>query len=448
MKLLPALSAAAVAASMTLTSMTPAAQPEAEYVPSPENLAAREQFRNAGLGIFLHWGIYSMFGQGEWYLNYGLDANEYAKAAKGFYPASFDAKEWVTAFKNAGAKYITITTRHHDGFSMWDTEQSDYNIVDATPFKRDVIKELADECHRQGIAIHFYYSHIDWTRPDYAWGRTGHKTGRDSTLQDWPAYYKFMNAQLTELLTNYGPVGAIWFDGKWDHDSDSILFDWQLPEQYALIHSLQPACLIGNNHHESVIAGEDFQIFERDLPGENKAGLSGQSVTDRLPLETCETMNGMWGYKVADQNYKSPQQLVRLMVGAAGKGANLLLNIGPQPSGELPAAALDRLKALGEWTSRYGESFYDTDAGDFPAEEWGTSTRRGDTLYVHVFDPLVSEVFIPTSAKVKSAVSFDSGEKIAFARSKDKNAPGVTLTLPRRADDLADYVITLHAPRK
>lgn len=448
MKFLPAISAAAVAASMTLTSMTPAAQPEAEYVPAPENLAAREQFRNAGLGIFLHWGIYSMFGQGEWYLNYGLDADEYAKAAKGFYPASFDAKEWVTAFKNAGAKYITITTRHHDGFSMWDTEQSDYNIVDATPFKRDIIKELADECHRQGIAIHFYYSHIDWTRPDYVWGRTGHKTGRDSTLQDWPAYYKFMNAQLTELLTNYGPVGAIWFDGKWDHDSDSIPFDWQLPEQYALIHSLQPACLIGNNHHESVIAGEDFQIFERDLPGENKAGLSGQSVTDRLPLETCETMNGMWGYKVADQNYKSPQQLVRLMVGAAGKGANLLLNIGPQPSGELPAAALDRLKAIGEWTSRYGETFYDTDAGDFPAEEWGTSTRRGDTLYVHVFDPSVSEVFIPTSAKVKSAVSFDSGEKIAFARSKDKNAPGVTLTLPQRADDLADYVITLHAPRK
>ena len=134
-----------------------------------------------------------------------------------------------------------------------------------------------------------------------AWGRTGHKTGRDSTKWDWPSYYNFMNNQLTELLTNYGPVGAIWFDGKWDQDQNPS-FDWQLPEQYALIHSLQPACLIGNNHHETPYPGEDIQIFERDLPGENKAGLSGQSVADHLPLETCETMNGMWGYKFMDQN--------------------------------------------------------------------------------------------------------------------------------------------------
>lgn len=420
----------------------------ADYVPSAENMASRERFRDAGLGIFLHWGIYSMFGQGEWYLNYGLTAEEYAKAARGFYPAEFDADEWVAAFKDAGAKYICFTSRHHDGFSMWDTDQSDFNIVDATPFKRDIIKELSEACQRLDMPLHLYYSHIDWTRPDYPSGRTGLQTGRDTTLRDWPHYYDFMNAQLTELLTNYGPIGAIWFDGKWDHDQDSIPFDWQLPEQYALIHSLQPGCLIGNNHHEDPYPGEDIQIFERDLPGENHAGYSSQAISTRLPLETCQTMNGMWGYKVKDQDYKSAPELIRLMVGAAGKGANLLLNIGPQPSGELPATALDRLKSIGEWTRKYGETFYDTDAGDFSAQEWGTSTRKGDLLYVHVFDPSVSEVFIPTVAKVKGAASFDSGEKIAYAASKDKENPGVTLTLPERDASLADYIITLQAPLK
>ena len=176
---------------------------------------------------------------------------------------------------------------------MFHTKYSDYNIVDATPFKRDIVKELADECHKQGVRLHFYYSHIDWYREDAPWGRTGRGTGRPNPKGDWKSYYTFMNNQLTELLTNYGPIGAIWFDGWWDQDANPD-FDWQLPEQYALIHGLQPACLVGNNHHQMPFPGEDIQIFERDLPGENSAGLSGQDVS-RLPLETCETMNGMWG---------------------------------------------------------------------------------------------------------------------------------------------------------
>ncbi|MDE7126079.1 MAG: alpha-L-fucosidase, partial [Muribaculaceae bacterium] len=204
------------------------------YAPTAEILESRQQFEDARFGVFIHWGIYSMFGQGEWYLNYGPDRDEYAKAASGFYPANFDAKAWITAIKDAGAKYICITTRHHDGFSMWHTAQSPYNIVDATPFGRDVIAEIAKECHEQGIRLHLYYSHIDWTRDDYPAGRTGNTTGKKQENADWPHYYDFMNAQLTELLTNYGPIGAIWFDGWWDHDEDSVAFDWQLPEQYAL----------------------------------------------------------------------------------------------------------------------------------------------------------------------------------------------------------------------
>lgn len=385
------------------------------YTPAPENLQARKEFQDGKFGIFLHWGIYSMFGQGEWYMNTdNIDCHEYAKAASGFYPSRFNAQEWVAAIKASGAKYICITSRHHDGFSMFDTKYSDYDIVDATPFKRDVIKELAEECRKQGIRLHLYYSHLDWTREDYyPLGNTGHGTGRTSH-GEWATYYQFMNHQLTELLTNYGPIGAIWFDGMWDQPEG---FDWKLEEQYALIHELQPACLIGNNHHKAPYPGEDFQMFERDLPGENKAGFSGQSVVGNLPLETCETMNGMWGYKIKDQNYKSVTDLVRLLVRAAGKGANLLMNIGPQPNGELPAIAVERLKGVGEWMSKYGETIYGTTAGNVMSASWGTTTRKDNMLYVHLLaDRMPQFVTLPVTEKVVSSTLFGTGEKVKWEK--------------------------------
>ena len=427
-----------LAALLLLGGFRATAQEPAPYVPTPDNLEARQEFADSKLGIFLHWGIYSMFAQGEWYMtNANLDNKEYAKAASAFYPIQFNAKEWVSAIKAAGAKYICFTSRHHDGFSMWDTEQSPYNIVDATPFKRDVIKELADECHRQGIKLHLYYSHIDWTRDDYPAGRTGRQTGKDLTKADWPSYYAFMNRQLTELLTNYGEIGAIWFDGVWDHDQDSIPFDWQLEEQYALIHKLQPACLVGNNHHSTPVEGEDIQIFERDLPGENTAGLSGQAIS-RLPLETCQTMNGMWGYKIIDQNYKSPETLIRYLVSTSGKGANLLLNIGPQPNGQLPAAAIDRLKALGEWTTRYGETIYGTTAGDIAAQEWGVTTRKDDRLFIHIFDLQAKELQLPLTCKVKEAIAYDTKQPLKFKRTKE----GVTLLFDEVPTGV-DYIVEM-----
>ena len=428
---------ACVVASLLLCQPMAAADDELPYVPSPENLESRQEFADAGLGVFIHWGLYSMFAQGEWFLNYGVNADEYAKAASAFYPARFDAAEWVSAIKASGAKYICITTRHHDGFSMWHTAQSPYNIVDATPFGRDILKELADECVRQGMRLHFYYSHIDWTRPDYPRGRTGLETGCPRELEDWDSYYGFMNRQLNELLTRYGPVGAIWFDGKWDHDQDSVPFNWQLREQYDMIHRLQPRCLIGNNHHEDVYPGEDIQIFERDVPGQNTAGYSEQAIS-LLPLETCQTMNGMWGYKIKDQNYKSVDEIVRLLVSTAGQGANLLLNVGPQPNGELPQAAVERLRGLGEWMGRYGESVYATTAGDFPAQEWGVATRKGDTLYVHVFDPNVTEITVPIDAKIKCATDFDGSVKIPFRRVDG----GYRVFLPERGP-MADYIVKI-----
>ena len=398
----------AISVAMGAYSVTPKAAAEDHYVPTAENLEARKAFQDAKFGIFLHWGLYSMLATGEWTMtNKDLHYREYQKLAGGFYPSRFNAHDWVAAIKASGAKYICFTTRHHEGFSMFHTKYSDYNIVDATPFKRDIVKELADECHKQGIGIHFYYSHIDWWREDAPWGRTGRGTGRPNPNGDWKSYYQFMNNQLTELLTNYGKVGAIWFDGWWDQDQNPS-FDWQLPEQYALIHKLQPACLIGNNHHQTPFEGEDFQMFERDLPGENTAGLSGQQIS-RLPLETCETMNGMWGYKITDQNYKSDTTLVHYLVGAAGRNANLLMNIGPQPDGCLPEVAVERLKKMGEWMKVYGETIYGTRGGFIAPHDWGVTTQKGNRLFVHILNLQDKSLFLPLGdKKVRSAVDFVS----------------------------------------
>lgn len=383
------------------------------YKPTPENLQSRRQFSEDRFGIFIHWGIYSTFAQGEWYLQDGpLRREEYAKAANAFYPHDFDAKAWAKVFKKAGARYITFTTRHHDGFSMWNTRQSDYNIMH-TPYGKDVVAQLAEACRENNLALHLYYSHIDWMRDDYPMGRTGRGVGKDTAKADWPHYFAFMNRQLTELLTQYGAVRAIWFDGWWDHDQTKPAFDWQLPEQYALIHRLQPACLVGNNHHQQPNEGEDLQFFERDVPGENKAGLSGQAI-GRLPLETCETMNGMWGYKVADQNYKSADQLIQLLVRTASKGANLLLNVGPQPDGNLPAAAVERLEAMGEWLQVNGESIYGTTAGSLGDGKNVVSTRRGSKVYVHILDPEIKMLDLSCSDQVKKVYRFGKGTPLSF----------------------------------
>ncbi len=292
-------------------------------------------FEDARFGMFVHFGPYSVLGAGEWVMNTRppISGKNYMKLQNIFNPQAFDAKEWVMIAKNAGGmKYITFTSRHHDGFSNWDTKQSDWNIMN-TPYGKDLIKQLADECHKEGIKLVFYYSTLDWMRSDYQYetGRTGKNAGR-TEKSDWNSYINFMKAQLTELLTNYGPIAGIWFDGHWDQTADenrtdhSTHVDWRYPEIYSLIKKLQPECLIANNHHLPPFPGEDYQIFERDVPGENKSGFSGQEVS-RLPLETCETINRTWGFNITDDKYKPTKDLLHLLIRTAGTGANLLLNV-------------------------------------------------------------------------------------------------------------------------
>ena len=418
------------------------------YVPSPENLQRRADFQQHRLGIFLHWGIYATYGQGEWYLQTGsLKQDDYAVAAQSFNPVKFDAAAWARAFRDAGAGYITLTSRHHDGFSLFKTAASDYNIVDGTPFGRDVVGELAAACAAEGLDYHLYYSLLDWIREDYPQGRTGLRTGRKGDRQDYDSYFNFMKTQVRELITQYPNLDALWFDGIWDHDEDPD-FDWRMPEFYRFIHGLKPSLLIGNNHHIAPFDGEDFQLFERDLPGENKAGLSGQAIT-ALPLEMCQTMNGSWGYRIDDKNYKSVKELVQLLVRAAAKGSNLLLNIGPMPNGELPRESLERLAGIGEWMRGHSSSVDGTTATTIPEQTWGVTTRNDRELFLHVLSPEAMPmrdglyklvVPLPTDIRParKRAVTLLSGASLPYDLSKDGF---LTVTLPASGLEDIDTVV-------
>lgn len=366
-------------------------------------------FEDARFGLFVHYGPYSVLGAGEWVMNTRpIDGASYRRLQDFFNPEQFDAKEWVTMVKNAGMKYITFTSRHHDSFSNWDTKQSDWNIMN-TPYGKDLIKQLADECHKQGIVLNLYYSTADWMRSDYQWetGNSGKHSGRVEP-SNWDAYIRFMKAQLTELLTNYGPIGVIWFDGHWDQTTEgnrtdhNAYVDWHYPEIYELIHSLQPECLIANNHHLPPLPGENIQVFERDVPGENNSGYSGQEVSV-LPLETCETINGSWGFNITDNYFKTTKQLIHLLVRTAGTGANLLLNVGPMPNGKIQPECVERLAEVGKWMEKYGHTIYETQRGFTLPQEWGAVTKKDNTYYIHILNPETKRIAVEIPQKIKSA---------------------------------------------
>src|ERR1700756_4803226 len=408
------------------------------YHPSPENLQDRRDYQDMKFGMFIHWGVYSVLGDGEWVFHERhLKLDEYNRLPAFFDPEKFDAKTWVSLAKAAGMKYITITSRHHDGFAMFDSKVSDWNIVQRTPYKQDPLKMLADEAHRQGIKLYFYYSQLDWHNPDYyPRGRTAWDNGRPDR-GNWDAYLdQYMDGQLRELLTNYGTIGGIWFDGMWDKPEA----DWHLAKTYALIHQLQPAALIIPNHHQAPKPGEDVQTFERDLPGRNTAGFNTTFVTDQLPLESCNTLNNSWGFNIGDDKYKSVEQIEEMLVRAAGNNSNLLLNIGPQPSGEIQDEFATRLRAVGAWLNKYGVSIYGTRGGPIAPDDWGVTTQKGDTVYVHVLNwkaPLLP--LPPFSRKITSAQELIQGTKLQVAQSDN----GVVLPLFPAEKGQTDRVVVL-----
>ncbi len=416
----------------------PAAGEEAAtYQPTAANLEARRAFQDAKFGLFVHWGVYSVLGDGEWAMQIqGIPLVAYEKLPAQFNPTQFDPAEWVAMVKAAGMKYITITAKHHDGFAMYDSRVSDYDIIDRTPYKKDVLKALAEECHKQGIKLFFYYSQLDWHHPDYyPRGNTGRSAGRPES-GEWSRYIDYMDAQLHELLTGYGEVAGIWFDGMWDRPTA----DWRLAETYRKIHEAQPAALVGSNHHKKPFAGEDFQMFEKDLPGQNKSGFSGESEVGALPLETCETINHSWGFNLQDLNVKSTRELVRYLVRAAGYNANFLLNVGPMPNGRIQPEFVERLKEVGQWLAIYGESIYGTRGGPLTPRPWGVTTRKGDQVFVHILDWNDARLLLPSlPQRVRAARLLKGGAAVPFASTAD----GLVLRLPAAPTEEIDTVVVL-----
>ena len=429
----------------TCAFLEPAA-PQSTYQPAPENLKARQEFQDVKFGMFIHWGVYSVLGSGEWiFHDRKLTLQQYERLPRFFNPEKFDAKAWVSLSKTAGMKYITITSRHHDGFAMFDSKVSDWNIVARTPYGKDPLKMLADECHRQGIRLFFYYSQLDWHHPDYfPRGRTAFDRGPwDNGRPDhgnWSSYLDdYMDGQLRELLTNYGSLGGIWFDGMWDKRDA----DWRLEKTYALIHQLQPAALIPN-HHETPKPGEDVQTFEKDLPGQNTASFNTTFVSDKLPLESSNTINNSWGFNLSDSNYKSVAQLEEFLIRAAGNNANLLLNIGPMPNGEIQDEFVTRLHAVGAWLAKYGESIYGTRGGPLRPADWGATTQKPGTIYVHVLNwnaPMLA--LGPLQSSIASARMLSNGSSVEFHQSAD----GFVLRIPPPGKDEVDRVVVLSLAR-
>jgi len=410
----------------------------AQYKPASENLANREWFQEARFGLFIHWGVYSVLGDGEWVMNnQQIPITAYEKLPSFFNPVEFDPAEWVQMAKDAGMKYITITSKHHDGFAMWDSKVSDYNMVKKTPYGKNVLKMLADECQKQGIKLFFYYSQLDWHHSDYfPRGFTaGNFTGRKEE-GNWFKYLDYMDSQLTELLTNYGPVAGIWFDGMWDKEKA----DWRLQKTYSLIHQLQPSALVGSNHHLTPIDGEDFQMFEKDLPGHNTTGFAPGQKIGALPKETCETINKSWGFNLKDDHHKSKKQLVQYLVKSAGYGANFLLNVGPMPNGKIQPEHKAALKEVGEWLKIYGETIYGTQGGPLTERNWGVTTQKGNKVYVHILNWPDETLTIPRlNRKVLSAKLFQSKAALRFS----ENDFGISIQIPKSLQNEIDTIVEL-----
>jgi len=392
------LSAVVLAAPQSATADEP-------YVPTPANLAARKWFRDAGLGVFVHWGVFSVPARGERVMeNEKIPIAKYETFASAFNPEKFNANEWCETFRRAGAKYVTFAAKHHDGFAMYDTKQSDWNIAERTPYKRDVLKQLADACQRYDLKLFVYYSQLDWHHPDYyPRGATGHSAGRPDS-GDFNRYVDYMDAQITELLSGeYGQIGGIWLDGWRDQQSEQLpgsqgaavrdsRVDWRLRQTYDLIHRLQPNCLVGANHHTDSFPGEDFQIFERELPAGEENGQGPDVRSSDLPREVCDSIGSAWGYHSEGENYKSSKQLIRLLVSSAGRDANLLLGVAPRPDGMIDQRSAELLVDVGDWLLQYEPSVRPTRGGPVPPQKWGVSTHNDSRIYLHVInDEGVSE---------------------------------------------------------
>ena len=413
----------------------------AQIATKPPELETKQQrdkrmawWREARFGMFIHWGVYSVPagiykdkeipGIGEWIMNRAkIPVSEYKKYAKQFNPVKYDPDEWVSLAKEAGMKYIVITSKHHDGFALFDSKVTDWDIVDATPYGKDLLKPLAAACKKHGIKLGFYHSQAqDWCHPGGAAAGGHWDKAQDGDMDKY--IREIAVPQVREILTNYGDIAVLWWDTPTNMNKKRA--DVLRP----LIH-LQPG-IITNNRLGGGYRG-DFSTPEQHIPA---TGLD-------YDWETCMTMNGTWGYKSYDHDWKSTETLIHNLVDIASKGGNYLLNVGPTSEGLIPEPSVIRLKEIGKWMKVNGESIYGTSASPFRKLDWGRCTAKPGKLYLHVFDwPANGKLEVPgLRNKVKKAYLLaEKKHELAVTREdKDK----VVITLPPKSLDAIDTVVVL-----
>ncbi|WP_236652796.1 alpha-L-fucosidase [Chitinophaga vietnamensis] len=400
---------------------------------SNEKHPGLQWFREAKFGLFIHWGLYSKlagrwkdssyYGSGEWIMHRAkAPAAEYAQVAATFNPTGFDASEWAATAKAAGIRYLVITAKHHEGFSMYDSKVSDFNIVAATPYKKDPMKALAAACRQQGIHFGFYYSQfLDWHEPNGG----GNNWDFKEKEKDYQQYYRSKSVpQLKELLTNYGPLGIIWFD------MPGGLTTEQTKKMIDSLRVLQPGCLFSSR------VGHDLGDY-RDF---------GDSEVPPVPIagawESIYTHNDSWGYIQHDLNFKSPQEIIRLLSNVASKGGNLMLNVGPDGNGRWPAYSIEYLKATGRWLQQYGESIYGTTYGLIPAQPWGVSTSKPGRLFLHVWEmPANRALRVPgLSAKIKSVKILGTHLPLSYKQTPTETVIQLPTTLPDTRNTVLEVI--------
>ncbi len=408
-------------------------------------------FREARFGMFIHWGVYSV-PAGEWngQTNYGewfleetkMPVSQYEKYAARFNPVQFDADQWVKMAKDAGMKYLVITSKHHDGFGLWPSDQTDWCIRN-TPFKRDPLRELAQACKKHKVRLCFYHSIMDWHHPD--WGTRRAWNDKASGTPDMDRYVPYMKAQLKELITGYGPLGILWFDGEWEsawtHERGVDLYNY--------VRSLQPSIIINNRvgKGRAGMSGMDTGAERVGDYGTPEQEIPPTGFGPGVDWESCMTMNNHWGFNKNDQNWKSSATLIRNLVDCASKGGNYLLNVGPTAEGAFPQPSIERLAAIGKWMKVNGEAIYDTQASPFKRLPFGRCTTKVSgkttTLYLHVFDwPTDGQLVIP---------GLKNNVKKAYLLADSKHRPlkatlgedSVVLSVPSTAPDAAASVVVL-----
>ncbi|MHB1484411.1 MAG: alpha-L-fucosidase [Saccharofermentanales bacterium] len=381
-------------------------------------------FMKDRFGMFIHWGIYSIPARGEWVRSAErITIEDYQKYFDAFDPIDYNPEEWAKLAKEAGMKYAVLTTKHHDGFCLFESKFTDYNAPN-TKAGRDLVREYVDAFRAQGIKIGFYYSLLDWHHPDYPAYKDWAHPMRDNEAfngieQDFSRYVEYFHGQVRELLTNYGKIDIMWFDFSYkDSVNDMSGEKWQADRLHKMIRELQPDIILDNRLTR---AGEtenynmeygDFASPEQVIPSKGVVDKDGECI----PWEACITLNNNWGYCEADHDYKQAKDVIHALVECTSKNGNMILNVGPDAKGNIPEESVAILKQVGKWMKKNSDSIYSCRAADLPKPEWGRYTRNGDTLYAHIYDRGIGAVNIEgLSESIKEACYLYDKSEIGIA---------------------------------